>query len=36
MGVKPIIKPRKNARTDHVPPKRRISATILKMLGGKE
>ena len=35
MGVKPIIKPRKNARTDRGPPERRNSAMMLKMLGEK-
>jgi hypothetical protein len=33
MGVRPIIKPRANARTDRGPPERRISAAILKMFG---
>jgi hypothetical protein len=33
MGIRPIIKPRANARTDRGPPERRISATILKMFG---
>jgi hypothetical protein len=32
MGVRPIIKPRANARTDRGPPERRISAAIPKML----
>jgi len=31
-GIKPIIKPRKNARADRGPPKRRFSAMILKTL----
>jgi len=31
MGIRPIIKPRANARTDRGPPERRISAAILKM-----
>jgi len=35
MGVRPIIKPRANARTDRGPPERRISAAILKTFGGK-
>jgi hypothetical protein len=33
MGVRPIIKPRANARTDRGPPERRASAAILKMFG---
>jgi hypothetical protein len=33
MGVRPIIKPRANARTDRGPPERRISAAIPKMFG---
>jgi hypothetical protein len=33
MGIRPIIKPRANARTDRGPPERRISAAILKMFG---
>jgi len=36
MGVKPIIKPRKNARTDRGPPERRNSVMMLKTLGEKE
>jgi hypothetical protein len=36
MGVNPIIKPRRNARTDRGPPERRISVMIFKALGGKE
>jgi len=36
MGVKPIIKPRKNARADRGPPERRRSAMMLKTLGEKE
>jgi len=36
MGINPIIKPRKNARTDRGPPERRNSAMMLKMLGEKE
>jgi len=35
MGVKPIIKPRRNARADRGPPERRSSAIILKRLGEK-
>jgi hypothetical protein len=35
-GIKPIIKPRKNARTDQGPPERRNSVMIFKALGGKE
>jgi hypothetical protein len=34
-GVRPIIKPRANARTDRGPPERRISAAIPKMFGGR-
>jgi hypothetical protein len=33
MGIRPVIKPRANARTDRGPPERRISAAILKMFG---
>jgi hypothetical protein len=33
MGIRPIIKPRANARTDRGPPERRASAAILKMFG---
>jgi hypothetical protein len=33
MGIRPIIKPRANARTDRDPPERRASAAILKMFG---
>jgi len=33
MGIRPIIKPRANARTDRGPPERRISAAILKTFG---
>jgi hypothetical protein len=36
MGIKPIIKPRKNARTDRGPPERRNSVIILKTLGEEE
>jgi len=36
MGVKPIIKPRRNARTEQGPPERRNSVIILKTLGEKE
>ena len=36
MGVKPIIKPRKNARTGRGPPERRRSAMTLKTLGERE
>jgi len=35
MSVKPIIKPRRNARADRGPPERRSSAIIFKMLGEK-
>jgi hypothetical protein len=35
MGIRPVIKPRANARTDRGPPERRISAAILKIFGGK-
>jgi hypothetical protein len=34
-GIRPVIKPRANARTDRGPPERRISAAVLKMFGGK-
>jgi hypothetical protein len=33
MDIRPVIKPRSNARTDRGPPERRISAAILKMFG---
>jgi len=36
MGINPIIKPRKNARTDRGPPERRTSAIMFKMLGERE
>jgi len=36
MGINPIIKPRRNARTDRGPPERRVSAIKFKELGGKE
>ena len=36
MSINPIIKPRKNARTDRGPPERRNSAMMLKMLGERE
>jgi len=36
MGIKPIIKPRRNARTDRGPPERRSSVMILKTLGERE
>jgi len=36
MGIKPIIKPRKNARTDRGPPEGRNSVMILKTLGEEE
>jgi len=36
MGVNPIIKPRRNARTDRGPPERRVSVIMFKVLGGKE
>jgi hypothetical protein len=32
-GLRLVIKPRANARTDKGPPERRTSATILKMFG---
>jgi len=35
MGIKPIIKPRRNARTNRGPPERRSSVIILKTLGEK-
>jgi hypothetical protein len=35
MRIKPIIKPRRNARTDRGPPERRSSVIILKTLGEK-
>ena len=35
MGIKPIIKPRRNARADRGPQERRSSAIIFKMLGEK-
>jgi hypothetical protein len=35
-GIKPIIKPRKNARADRGPPERRNSVMMLKMLGERE
>jgi hypothetical protein len=35
MGIRPIIRPRANARTDRGPPERRASAAILKMFGGR-
>ena len=36
MGVKPIIKPRKNARTDRGPPERRNSVMMLKTISERE
>jgi transposase len=36
MGIKPIIKPRRNARTDRGPPERRNSVMTLKTLGERE
>jgi hypothetical protein len=36
MGVNPVIKPRRNARTDRGPPERRSSVMILKTLGEGE
>jgi len=36
MGINPIIKPRKNARTDRGPPERRNSAIMFKMLAERE
>jgi len=36
MGVNPIIKPRRNARTDRGPPERRNSVMTLKTLGERE
>jgi hypothetical protein len=35
MGINPIIKPRRNARTDRGPPERRSSVMILKTIGEK-
>jgi hypothetical protein len=35
MGIRPVIKPRANARTDRGPPERRISAAILRTFGEK-
>jgi hypothetical protein len=35
MGIRPIIKPRANARTDRGPPERRTSAAILRTFGAK-
>jgi hypothetical protein len=35
MGIRPIIKPRANARTDRGPPERRTSAAILRTFGEK-
>jgi len=35
-GIKPIIKPRRNARTDRDPPERRTSAIMFKELGEEE
>jgi hypothetical protein len=35
MGIKPIIKPRRNARVDRGPPERRGSAIMFKTLGEK-
>jgi hypothetical protein len=35
MGIKPIIKPRRNARTDRGPPERRVSVIMFKVLGGE-
>jgi hypothetical protein len=35
MGIKPIVKPRRNARTGRGPPERQSSAMILKTLGEK-
>jgi len=35
MGIKPIIKPRRNARVDRGPPERRSSAIMFKTLGEK-
>ena len=35
-GIKPIIKPRRNARADRGPPERRNSVIMFKMLGEKE
>jgi hypothetical protein len=36
MGVKPIIKPRRNARADRGPPERHTSVIMFKTLGEKE
>jgi len=33
MGMKPVIKPRENARKDRGPPKRRIPVIMLKTFG---
>jgi hypothetical protein len=35
MGINPIIKPRRNARTDRGPPERRSSVIMFKVLGEK-
>jgi hypothetical protein len=35
MGIRPVIMPRANARTDRGPTERRTSATILKTFGEK-
>jgi hypothetical protein len=35
MGIKPIIKPKRNARTDRGPPERRVSVIMFKVLGEK-
>ena len=35
IGINPIIKPRKNARTDRGPPERRNSVMMLKTIGEK-
>jgi len=35
-GIKPIIKPRKNARTERGPPERRNSVMMLKTIGEEE
>jgi len=36
MGIKPVIKPGRNARTDRGPPEKRFSTIIFKRLWGKK
>jgi len=36
MGIKPVIKPGRNARTDRSPPEKRFSTIIFKRLWGKK